>query len=303
MTESEATARFDAVLASRLSISRAEARRLLASAAVRLDGRLLFAQAKGDRFRVGAMVEIEGFAPETEQAIIPRPDLPLTVLAEGPGWAIIDKPAGQGVHPLRRDETDTVLNAAVARWPAIAGIGEAGLRSGVVHRLDLDTTGTLLLATTAASWTLLRDEFRHHRARKVYRAIVVGTIAKPARLEETLVIARHHPAHVKVIPPADPPPGARRCALRFRPVERLRGATLLEIELETGFLHQIRAMLAHLGHPVAGDKQYGENTPDPTAAVRQILHASYLKVGPAEAKSPDPADFAAVLAGLRTAPA
>src|SRR5215470_16869036 len=110
---SEAGRRLDLFLAERLSLSRGGARRLLASGAVRVGGRLL---------------------------------------AEGPGWLVADKPAGAPVHPLAAGERGTLLGAVAARHPEIQGIGEGGLRSGVVHRLDVDTSGALLFATDAAQW-------------------------------------------------------------------------------------------------------------------------------------------------------
>ena len=137
--------RLDRFLAERLAVSRARCAACSRSAgssrpAARSRFRTSAPRRAGDEFRILGSLRADEERPE------PRPDLALRVVAEGTGWLVVDKPAGCGVHPLRPDEQDTVLNAVVARHPEIIGVGEGGLRSGVVHRLDVDTSGALLLA-------------------------------------------------------------------------------------------------------------------------------------------------------------
>jgi 23S rRNA pseudouridine1911/1915/1917 synthase len=184
----------------------------------------------------------------------------------------------------------------------VAGVGEAGLRGGVVHRLDVDTSGVVLFATTQERWERLRAAFAEHRVEKLYRALVLGRLEGEADVEVGLVVARHRPARVRVIDPRHDARGrgARLARLRWRALEPIGPATLVEVFLETGHLHQIRASFAHLGHPVAGDRLYGPAAgEDPTGAPRQMLHAARVRVDEILAESPDPADFAAVLARLR----
>ncbi|MDP6979538.1 MAG: RluA family pseudouridine synthase [Myxococcota bacterium] len=298
--------RLDLFLAGVLETSRAQARRLLEASRVRVDGRAASARDKGRALVAGAYVEVTGFRAAEDQRIVPEPSDPkagpiVGVLARGAGWLAVDKRAGAPVHPLVEDETGTVLNAVVSLHPEVQGVGERGLRSGVVHRLDVDTSGVLLVATEQPSWDRLRDAFRSHRVEKVYRAIVAGTLAEALEQEVGLVVAQHKPARVKVVPapPRDgsvPARGVRLAVQRIRPLEALAGATLVEIQPRTGFLHQIRATLAELGHPVLGDAVYGDVA---GAAPRHMLHAAQVRFDEIDASSPDPDDFSRVLSGLR----
>ncbi|MBW2417157.1 MAG: RluA family pseudouridine synthase [Deltaproteobacteria bacterium] len=300
--------RLDRFLASSLGISRARVRELLEGGGVRegdrrLGYRDLGYRDKGAPLRAGARLEIADYraprdrriAPEATGAEPPWGESPAVraLLARGPGWLALDKRAGAPVHPLREEELGTVLNAVAARHPEVQGVGEAGLRSGVVHRLDVDTSGVLLVATEERAWQRLREAFRSHAALKVYRAIVAGRLAGGEReVELPLAVTRHRPARVRVVPERD---GAWIATQSVRPLLELAGATLVEVRPRTGFLHQIRATLAHLGHPVAGDAAYGgEAVPAP----RQMLHAARLQFEEIEAESPDPEDFRGVIEAL-----
>jgi 23S rRNA pseudouridine1911/1915/1917 synthase len=295
----DAGARLDAFLAARLGISRKEARRLLAEGAVAVNGRGVAGGAKGDRLGEAACVAVAEFTPRDALRVPAEPEASLRILARGAGWLAVEKPAGVPVHPLRAGERGTLLGAVAARHPEIHGVGEGGLRSGVVHRLDVDTSGVVLFATTAPVWRELRESFTAHRIDKRYRAIVLGALAGGERVELDLVVARHRPARVRVV---DAAAGGRRAVLHWRVLERLGPASLVEVRLETGFLHQIRATFAHLGHPVAGDRAYGPAPEaDPTRAARQMLHAARLAWGSECVDCPDPDDFRAVLERLRGA--
>lgn len=285
--------RLDRALADRLGLSRARVRHLLEVGRVAKADRILTVSDKslptqaGDRFTVLGSLRAEDERPRA------RPDLDLTIAGEGVGWLVVDKPAGVGVHPLRPDQEDTVLNAVVARYEQILGVGEGGLRSGVVHRLDVDTTGALLFAKDEMHWKRFRGAFSEHRVFKTYRALVVGNFKRARRVDLSLSISRHHPAHVDVV--AD----GRPCRQYVSPVEHFADTTLVDIHLETGFLHQIRTTMAHLGHPVVGDTEYGsaENLPK-VEAPRQMLHAMRLAVDEISVELTPPADMLAVLEKL-----
>ncbi len=286
--------RLDAFLAASLGVSRAEARRLLARGAVRVDGRSRGAPEKGERLGTGARVEVEPFVPAAERRPAAEPELALRVLAEGPGWLVVDKPAGMPVHPLREDERGTALGFVAARHPEVVGVGEGGLRSGVVHRLDLETSGCLAFAYREDAWLRIRTAFRRHRMEKVYRAVVLGRLAGEGELALTMEVAQHRPARVRVAP------GGHPTRLAWRALEPLRGATWIEVRPVTGFLHQIRAAFAHLGHPLAGDARYGAAAADdPSGATRALLHAARLGGGGVAAEAPEPDDLRAALAALR----
>ncbi|MBW2541972.1 MAG: RluA family pseudouridine synthase [Deltaproteobacteria bacterium] len=289
--------RLDRFLAEHLRLSRSQVRRLLARGAVSVGGRSVNEDAKGLNLQPGPVIEVTPFARPEDQRALPASDQPLELLARGSGWLAVDKPAGTPVHPLREEETDTVLNALIGRFPEIHAVGEGGLRSGVVHRLDVDTSGVLLFATEEQAWQRLRGAFREHLVEKVYRALVIGELEGEGSLEVGLVTARHRPARVRVVAAEElaRARGVHIGVLRWRSLEVFGGATLVEVRPRTGFLHQIRVSLAHLGFPVLGDRTYGPAS-DPIAVPRQMLHAAHARWGEIEASSPDPADFEAALA-------
>jgi 23S rRNA pseudouridine1911/1915/1917 synthase len=294
---SAAGMRLDVFLAEKLELSRAQARRLLARGAVRIGSRTLSERAKGERLERGVTVEVARFERPEHERVLAEPGAELVELARGPGWLAVDKPPGMPVHPLGPNETGTVLNAVIARHPEIHGVGERGLRSGVVHRLDVDTSGVLLVATAEVAWQRLRAAFREHRVAKTYHAVVVGRLEGDGAIELGFVVARHRPARVRVVAEGEHSRGVRFGSLRWRCLERFDAATLVEVQPHTGHLHQIRATFEHLGYPVVGDRVYGPL--DAIGAPRQLLHAAAVRFEEVEAVSPDPDDFRAVLERLR----
>lgn len=305
VTSKQNSQRLDALLCDQLKLSRAQALRLLDSGVVHVNARVADRGDKGLRLETGWAVLVRSFTPPGQMKIVPDESLAIPVLADGPGWVIVNKPAGVAVHPLRDGETGTVMNAIAAMFPSIDSVGEGGLRSGVVHRLDIETSGTLLIAHEQATWQRLRQAFIQHRTRKLYRALVRGVMQGSGQEKLSLYVARHKPALVRVANSRTPIADVRSCDLSWRVVQSFDHATLLEVELGTGFLHQIRATLAHLGHPVLGDGVYSVS-PDPAnpsvtteaaadalnaSCDRPMLHAWSLAVQEAKATAPDPQDF------------
>lgn len=290
--------RLDLFLAEKLALSRAQVRRLLERGAVRVGGVKVAASAKGIPLATGTRVEVEPFTRPEEQRSIAEGDVRFEVLARGKGWLAVDKPAGTAVHPLVEDERGTLLNALIARHPEVQDVGEGGLRSGVVHRLDVDTSGVLLFAIREDRWLSLRAAFTEQRVDKRYRAIVLGRPNEIGHIKVGLVTARHRPARVRVVGREETARGVRAGELSWKVLERFETASLVEVRPVTGFLHQIRVIFAHLGHPIAGDRVYGRND-DPVGAPRQMLHAASVNIGDVSAESADPEDFAAVCARLR----
>ena len=306
-----APGRLDVFLSQALEISRAQARRLLGRGAVSLDGGPLTEKDKGRTLAAGAEISVEAFRPPSSWTPLPEPEGGASqpvVLAAGPGWLVVDKPAGMPVHPLLDGETGTVLNAVITLHPEIAGVGEGGLRCGVVHRLDVWTSGALVVATGAETWTRLRSAFADHRVSKRYLALVEGDFrpgeVEPLEMQLGLVMARHRPAKVRVARPDEASgPSVRPISQTVRLVESFGDASLVEVRPKTGFLHQIRVTLAHLGHPVIGDRTYavgsaGRELAERIGANRHLLHAAEVEVDEVHAEAPVAADFERCRAAL-----
>jgi 23S rRNA pseudouridine1911/1915/1917 synthase len=288
--EAEAGARLDVFLARVLPASRGQVRALLSAGGVRVDGNAVDLGAKGRILTPGQSVGLSEPTLTAASTPEPEPEVPLTVLARGSGWVAVDTPAGTPVHPLAPGERGTLLSALVARHPEVVGVGEGGLRSGVVHRLDVNTSGVLLFATEEPRWQGLREAFRSHRVKKTYRALVHGRLEGGDTLVLPLAVVRHRPARVGVVAEGDG--RSRRTELAWKSLEVFADRTLVEVAPRTGFLHQIRASLAHLGHPLVGDVAYGA----PEGEVqRHLLHAARVEVEDVVAASPDAEDFAGAL--------
>ena len=239
-------------------------------------------------------------APEDER-VLPEPGLSLPVLGRGAGWLGIDKPPGMPVHPLLADERGTALGFVASLSPGVHGVGEGGLRSGVVHRLDVGTSGAMLFATEPVAWQRLRSAFAGHQVAKTYRAVVDGALGRSMTQRVGLYVARHRPARVRVIDVEEVAhrSGGRVIEQRVVPVEVYASTTLVEVRPVTGFLHQIRATLAHIGHPILGDSTY--SPPEvAAAAARPMLHAARLGFEEIEIHAPDALDLAALLDRLET---
>lgn len=290
VTHAQAGQRLDAAIASHLGLSRQQARTLLDQQVVQLNGRNVGLGKKGLLLPAGMVIAVQ--MPEVtgekgQWRVIPQPDVTIRVIASGDGWVMVDKPAGMAVHPLVPDETGTVLNTIITQYPQMAGVGEGGLRSGVVHRLDVETSGCLVLATREDTWRAMRQAFADHHTTKMYAAIVRGQMEEQGQAVTHLVVSQHRPAKVKVLEQASRE--SRQCDLSWRVVRRLRDACVVHVELGTGFLHQIRVMLADRGHAVLGDKVYGQG--DAEQVCRLMLHAHQLRVLDATGESPLPEEF------------
>jgi 23S rRNA pseudouridine1911/1915/1917 synthase len=285
----EAGRRLDVFLAERLGLSRAQVRRLLGRGAVAVQGRVARGRDKGRSLASGDAVEVAPYRPPSDQRVAPEPELPLRVVGEGPGWLAADKPAGMAMHPYEEGETGTLLGAVVARRPEVHGVGEGGLRSGIVHRLDVDTSGVVLVASDAEVWQRLRRAFQDHRVEKVYRAVVAGRVESEGRADVGVCMARHRPARVRVVPEAERA-GARGVwpvRMTWRPLEVRAGESLVEVRPETGFLHQIRVVLAAAGHPLLGDRTYAPRVVA-ARAPHHLLHATRVAFEQIEAEAPVP---------------
>ncbi|MGH7291347.1 MAG: pseudouridine synthase, partial [Myxococcota bacterium] len=188
----EAGLRLDTVVARALGLSRGWVRKLLDLERVLLAGK---PAAKGVILRAGDLIEVLPFA-RPEAGPLANPELGLPIVREGDGLVAVDKPAGLAVHPLDPDETGTALNALVARFPELVGVGEGGLRSGVVHRLDPGTSGVLVFALREDAWRAARAAFAEKRVAKRYIARVHGSLRGERELSLRL---ENRGDHVRVV--------------------------------------------------------------------------------------------------------
>lgn len=260
---------------------------------VLVDGRPARAKEKP---REGSVITF--FAEEPRELEAKPEDIPLDIVYEDGDIAVINKPKGMVVHPAPGNETGTLVNALLFHMKDLSGINGV-LRPGIVHRLDKDTTGLLVIAKNDAAHISLAEQIREKTARREYTALVFGGF----REEEGRVdapIARHKTDRKRMAVV----PGGREAVTLFQVAARYEKYTLLHLRLTTGRTHQIRVHMAYIGHPVAGDAVYTKQKfPDPTQG--QMLHAHRLtlthpRTGERLAfEAPLPAYFQEILSRLR----
>ena len=290
-TAEDAGERLDAFLAGPLG-SRARAQRLIEDGAVRVDGALV---PKRHRMSAGETVTVE-----IPAAAEPEPDpapAAFAVRYEDDDLLVVDKPAGVVVHPARGHVSGTLSQALAG----VAAGGEDG-RPGIVHRLDRDTSGLLVVARSAEAHRRLKRALQAREITREYVALVEGR--PPARTGTIdAPIGRDRRVRTRMSTDTDAP---RDAVTQFEVAEALPRTTLLDVRLETGRTHQIRVHLQAIGHPVVGDPEYG--TAGRLGLARQFLHAARLRFAqpfsgaPVDVRSPLPEDLAAALERARAEP-
>ena len=202
-----------------------------------------------------------------------KPRVPqIEVLFEDEAILVVDKPAGMIVHPAPGHETGTLVDAALARCPSLAGVGSAE-RPGIVHRLDQETSGVMVLAKTQRAYLSLRQMFEEHVAvTKTYLAVLHGSLTPKTGTVETLIGKKPWDPKRMAVVEQD----GKRALTRWSTLAKQGGVSLVEFTIETGRTHQIRVHAAHLGHPIVGDALYGDAVKDRhlrVKPVRMLLHA------------------------------
>ena len=234
---------------------------------------------KGDKLFGGDVLSFRGARRLLAPAPLPGGDLRLPVLYEDECVLVVDKPAGMATHGFSGRERHSLANFLAAIRPSLAGVGRSRWEPGLVHRLDRDTSGLVLAAKDQDSFEDLRSQFRRGLIRKKYWALVWGKTEGEKIVDYPLIHDPKDRKKMRVVKNRmEKTMRAKkwRALTRFKPIASSGGFTLLEVEIETGVTHQIRAHLEASGYPVVGDPLYGNNRPDPFALGRQFLHAYYL---------------------------
>jgi len=295
--------RLDVFLTARFpAASRGAIQRLIEEGYIRVDGRTV---KPTHHPRAGEQIDVHW--PEARPADARPEAIPLDILFEDKDLLVLNKPPGLVVHPAAGHEEHTLVNALLHHCAGqLSGIGGVA-RPGIVHRLDKETSGCLVVAKNDTAHLALAEQFAGRTLEKIYHAIVCGEVPQ-ASGEIRAAIARH-PTHRKHMAVTDGQ--GREAWTSYRVLKRLHGATWVEARLHTGRTHQIRVHFLHLGHPVAGDATYGARQNQRLtelsgyAAPRQMLHAHSISfVHPRQRKklsfeAPLPEDFQAALAALQ----
>ncbi len=258
-----------------------------------------------DVVTAGSHVHVRMTLEEPEGDVLPEP-IPLTVVHEDKDVLVVDKPVGLVVHPGAGNRSHTLQNALLGRDSALASLP----RGGIIHRLDKDTSGLLVVARTLEAHTSLTRQLMARTMARGYLAVCVGVMTSGGTVDQP--IGRHRSDRLRMAVRQD----GRPAVTHYRVLERFRAHTYLSVKLETGRTHQIRLHLSHLHYPIAGDQVYGRRLTQPKGASqrllatlrafkRQALHAASLSFDhPCSGKrlsleSAVPTDFAELLAALR----
>jgi 23S rRNA pseudouridine1911/1915/1917 synthase len=304
---SDAPRRADRVVADAVGLSRTYVQRLIE------EGRLTRADDRGDQaepvksntvLEPGTRLELD--VPERASQELEAEEIPLDIIYEDEDVLVINKPAGLVTHPSPGHSSGTLVNALLARGGAEA-YGKVGGedRPGIVHRLDRDTSGLIVVARNDRAQTTLMSQLKARRVKKTYLALVHGAMpAEVGRIEAPIGRDPRQFSRMAVVS------GGRASVTGYRVRERLPGWTLLEVDLQTGRTHQIRVHLASIGHPVAGDPVYatGEARRGPDGLTRLFLHSWQIEFASpsgqkmVRAEAPLPDELEDVLATLRARP-
>ncbi len=298
--------RLDKWLAAQLpERSRSEVSRWIDAGLVTLNEKALKAS-----YRVAEDDAITVNMPEAEDYAVEPEDIPLSILYEDQNLLVVDKPAGMVVHPAAGNWHGTLVNAVLHHVDDLEGVGGAR-RPGIVHRLDKDTSGLIVIAKNDATHRALQAQFKDREVSKTYLALVHGLVAPPAGMIDAPI--GRNPRDRKRMG-VTPNGEGRPAQTRYETIAAYRSSaapkrgdvryTLLQCHPLTGRTHQIRVHLAHIGHPVVSDAVYAAKRKLPAPAPRQFLHAHHLRFRlPAtgervEFTSPLPDDLAQILAKL-----
>ncbi len=292
--------RLDRIVALVTDASRSDAAALVAAGGVHVDGTVITSGKQ--RLQLGQVIDVDETKLPTTDPPVADPAVEYSVVYDDEHVIVVDKPAGLVVHPGAGNPSGTLVNGLLARYPEIAGIGEAN-RPGIVHRLDIGTSGLMVVARSVRAYHSLVYALAQREVARVYRTVVWGHLANPTGVIDA-PIGRDHRDPMRMAVVVD----GKSARTRYQVLATYRtpaDASTLECRLESGRTHQIRVHLAAIGHPVVGDGAYG-GIRHGISTLRPFLHAAQLGfVHPASGESMSfssllPADLAAVEAQLTT---
>lgn len=250
-------------------LSRARLQGLIRDGKVLVNG--ILPRKPGQLIERGDLVQVT--IPPVETTQLQPESIPLDIIYEDKNLLVVNKPAGMVVHPAAGHDQGTLVNAALAHAPNMAGIG-GELRPGVVHRLDKNTSGLILIAKNDFAHHWLQEQFRLRRVEKIYLALVDGKPPTPSgRIEAPIGRDPSHRKQMAIVPPGK----GREASSEYCTIENYRQHTLLEVHPITGRTHQIRLHLAFIGCPVVGDTIYGHKRAS-LPIKRHFLHAARLSI-------------------------
>ena len=275
LIEDDIGQRIDTVVAEREKISRSAAARLVESKMV-----LVNSSDVAKNYKIRATDIIEVFHPDVEECEVIPQDIPLNIVYEDEDIIVVNKESGMVVHPAAGNPDGTLVNALLYHCgDSLSGVGGVA-RPGIVHRIDKDTSGLLVVAKNDFSHVALSDELKDHSIFRIYHAIVVGNLRE---LSGTVnePIGRHPVDRKKMAVIKNDAYTSREAITHYRVLKRFNGFDYVECRLETGRTHQIRVHMAYLGHPLLGDEVYGGNktrfqTLHKSCIDGQCLHAKEL---------------------------
>jgi 23S rRNA pseudouridine1911/1915/1917 synthase len=256
-------------------LSRREVDRAIREGLFSLNGR---PSKKGERLGAGDTLVFTG--PETWMAVSPPPNphLRVPVVYEDSSILIVDKPAGMPTHGFSGQDTGTLANYIACKHAEILAVGKNLWEPGIVHRLDIETSGIVLIAKTPTAFARLRQQFRRKYVRKMYWALVWGLTDAEGRIEAPLAHDWSDRRRMRAIRETEKSKNQRiwPATTEYRRIGHSRGLSLLEVNMKTGVTHQIRVHLAAIGHPIVSDALYGAADSDTLDLQRHFLHAYRL---------------------------
>jgi len=283
--------------------SRGGVARLIRAGRIRLNGKKVKADHKADLHD-----QIEIFAEDlaaVSSELQPAPGMKIPILYEDEALIVINKPAGMQVHPAGNTDRQTVAHWVITQYPEVRGVGENALRPGIVHRLDRETSGVLIVVKTDPVFVALKELFQSRAVEKTYIALVYGHMPELAGKIDKPLLQRSGELKRFAVETQHIPEAARQALTLYRVLARYRDFDLLEVTPKTGRTHQIRVHLASLGCPVVGDKLYAfkpMRRGEKLFSARQMLHAYRLRFElfshHYDCRAPLPKDFQDILQGV-----